>query len=680
MIKFHKIDKPPKKVPEGEEHIWFANYGAIYVADNKGLPRLITSGNQRGESIPTGKPEEPGIIYYCDSNGKTYISSPEKWLELPLKGIPGTGGGAGTASTVLLEDPGSWFTSINVEGAMTEIAEAMPHYFGKKHLANFSGNADTLKTPGEVYITPTAKPSSLGPGWRSTRQNDQGRHFAFHVGDNGSVYAGPNGSMEKLANDKDLEALKKWAVSNVSGLGSKKISVGPGLETNGKGIGEGLKISIKNGTFASASHNHDTRYVKKTGDTMSGTLTVLDTTAIDSKVAVQSKQNKFRTIFYYNSETNNTGIYDSTHGAGVLRYNAVNGRTALYAYQRNGEERSGKFEVYADNEINFYPSEKSRNNGGAMGIKGGPSTRILRVDNLHGGLTFGSNQSINFIDSTRAGDPNTPRNLDITGGNYTPIPKLRLNARTAYSDSNDFVTRQALTVGKDEDANKGTGAFNSKIYLFPYEVSSEKGKDNYTHFGYSQKTQTLYFRSYSRYQQKVSSPGDNTIRVGSQVVVTRPVDWYGTHLAVGGEYTVSEVRGNRIVIGRGGVVTAAIHVSNLRLANPPKSTTTTTTHNPLTVKATKFVNTSSIKYKDVKGEMEHGALEGVMNSSVYRYKFKNDTSNKESVGLIIEKGAPREVVDAEGDSIDGYAMTSYLWKAVQELTEEVNRLKDKLGE
>lgn len=57
-----------------------------------------------------------------------------------------------------------------------------------------------------------------------------------------------------------------------------------------------------------------------------------------------------------------------------------------------------------------------------------------------------------------------------------------------------------------------------------------------------------------------------SIGVGSSVIVSNPVDWNGISLAVSGTYKVMELKGARAVIGRGGVVTAAINVSNLRLA------------------------------------------------------------------------------------------------------------------
>lgn len=57
-----------------------------------------------------------------------------------------------------------------------------------------------------------------------------------------------------------------------------------------------------------------------------------------------------------------------------------------------------------------------------------------------------------------------------------------------------------------------------------------------------------------------------SIVVGSKVRVTNPYDENGTHLAVSGTYDVLEVSGDRVVIGRGGAVTAACPKSNLALA------------------------------------------------------------------------------------------------------------------
>ena len=62
------------------------------------------------------------------------------------------------------------------------------------------------------------------------------------------------------------------------------------------------------------------------------------------------------------------------------------------------------------------------------------------------------------------------------------------------------------------------------------------------------------------------SSSSKSWRVGAKVKVTRPYDVNGTHLAVSGTYTIMEIRGSRVVIGRNGVVTAACPKSNLALA------------------------------------------------------------------------------------------------------------------
>ena len=62
-----------------------------------------------------------------------------------------------------------------------------------------------------------------------------------------------------------------------------------------------------------------------------------------------------------------------------------------------------------------------------------------------------------------------------------------------------------------------------------------------------------------------SASSSKTWKVGAKVQFTSPYDERGTHLAVSGTYTIMQVNGNRIVVGRGGVVTAAVPKGNLRL-------------------------------------------------------------------------------------------------------------------
>lgn len=63
-----------------------------------------------------------------------------------------------------------------------------------------------------------------------------------------------------------------------------------------------------------------------------------------------------------------------------------------------------------------------------------------------------------------------------------------------------------------------------------------------------------------------AAPVASTIQVGSSVVVTNPVDVNGVKLGVSGAYSVMEVKGDRLVIGRNGQVTAAVRRQNVRLA------------------------------------------------------------------------------------------------------------------
>ena len=68
---------------------------------------------------------------------------------------------------------------------------------------------------------------------------------------------------------------------------------------------------------------------------------------------------------------------------------------------------------------------------------------------------------------------------------------------------------------------------------------------------------------------ETSKPTQSTaaFKVGDKVTFAKAVDENGTKLAVSGTYTVMEVSGSRVVVGRGGVVTAAVPASNLRKAS-----------------------------------------------------------------------------------------------------------------
>lgn len=75
------------------------------------------------------------------------------------------------------------------------------------------------------------------------------------------------------------------------------------------------------------------------------------------------------------------------------------------------------------------------------------------------------------------------------------------------------------------------------------------------------------------------------------------------------------------------------------------------------------------------------AIKIVKNSEIHMYNFKfEDDKHKKHIGFVIgdlggNYKTPGEVISSSGEGIDSYTMTSVLWKAVQELIIEVEKLK-----
>jgi hypothetical protein len=92
------------------------------------------------------------------------------------------------------------------------------------------------------------------------------------------------------------------------------------------------------------------------------------------------------------------------------------------------------------------------------------------------------------------------------------------------------------------------------------------------------------------------------------------------------------------------------------------------------------------------------ALDKVVGTAVYNYQFKKDLEDwgtdadgnpvllgqkdpstvPVQTGLIVDE-APKDIVGENGESINLYAMSSILWKAVQELSAKVTALEAKVG-
>lgn len=96
------------------------------------------------------------------------------------------------------------------------------------------------------------------------------------------------------------------------------------------------------------------------------------------------------------------------------------------------------------------------------------------------------------------------------------------------------------------------------------------------------------------------------------------------------------------------------------------------TINEITV--TNFNNSSAREMKKNIKKASFNGLKKVMSTPIYQYHFKTqDDRELMHTGTIYDESPP-EMVSPHGDAISPYAMTSVLWKAVQELNQKVEEL------
>jgi phage minor structural protein len=109
--------------------------------------------------------------------------------------------------------------------------------------------------------------------------------------------------------------------------------------------------------------------------------------------------------------------------------------------------------------------------------------------------------------------------------------------------------------------------------------------------------------------------------------------------------------------------------------------------NLVEIDALKFNAGSSRNIKTNIEEYYDNALDLIKNTKVYSYHFKSEVERaiedgwdinllKKSIGLILEE-SPEEIRNQ--DSIDLYAMTSLVWKAIQEIASKIENLETKVG-
>lgn len=98
---------------------------------------------------------------------------------------------------------------------------------------------------------------------------------------------------------------------------------------------------------------------------------------------------------------------------------------------------------------------------------------------------------------------------------------------------------------------------------------------------------------------------------------------------------------------------------------------------PTAVESQAFNNNSLAELKKNITKLDD-VLEIVKNSDIYQFNYKNeDDSHSKHYGFVIGENCrtPKEVITDDRTAINTYSMISILWKAVQELSNEVDKLK-----
>lgn len=634
MIDFHKVSGVPKKVAAGHEDVWFASPGGVYVGDNNGNPRLIAPGIQFGDEIPVGTPVSAGLFYYNRSNKKNYISTAEKWYEIPVGAIPGTGtGGTTIAGNVLIEDGGNYFTSVDVEGTLSEIAEKFPWYFGAQKLLDYNNNVKNLNYSAEKYLT-AASTNRPTTGWAIQRKNSANKILGHLVGDDNSFYTRVGDKFLKFASEDFVNnAIKDFGPqidSIMDDLSGWTINVGDGLVREGTTIKGGIKISIdpdiynKINDLADAMNNLD--YVKRAGDSMTGTLTMRAASGQSSAI-----------IFNSTGSANSHIMLDDPIGQQPA-HPALYGGTEFGPTFRLSNLKAGNNIItsYADGSLDFRangPRLTLGQNSTAAGTK----------------LTIYSNSSQNSVDVIT---PNSHAPLYVSGANgaflfKTGEPWGGRQWNSIYAGGNNTSPRNGgLWIG----ARNGGGQGGDLLQYFL--VNSDK-----THAAYDLSAGS----SVNVGMDPITFGGTARNNTALRIFPAGHLMNWGDGGARNDYVAFHYAQKNAVLVMDG-------YRGTLNRANPERN-------NYVRLSVDGLINRSSIKFKNPKRVFDDDALSTVKTVSPEVYTYKHDRKNTPQLGFIIEHGAPEEIVDKEGEAINIYALASYLWRAVQQLAEEVDKLK-----
>lgn len=634
MIKFHKIAGLPKDQEPNQEHMWFTSEGSIHVTDNDGHPVQMGMGFKNVPSIPSGTPPSAGLLRYCTANRKYYFSTEVEWRELMTESRPGSQGGSGYAGGVLLADSANYFTSGDVEGALFEIAEAINPLLGQKNLRDFTGDVLKNKSPGEwrILAQATSKPSGLAtPAWHYQRKDKDGNVLGYIIGRDGTAYIRHGDTFTRLSNYQDIESLKT-IVNGIKGtVDNLVLKVGNGLKiTDGGRIGKSPTLTLDMSIFESDEEEEGLGFVQKTGDTMTGTLSINgqgEFKMFSDSAAVMSLQTNVADGRMTQLVAKGADFKISDPGTGIspMRWNASEKRLylneldsdILSSGQINSTSNWGKgvlakgpFQV-ENYSLGRIPFDTPSSQFALYVDNKQPNIAIFRSDNA--ALAIRNQETAIRLESVTQGNDGS-KNMIISGWHGANMSTFKVAAYEARFLGNLYTTR--LSIGASHTDVYGTVNPENKILLYPRKIksgmSTEEGRKHVVQIGYQQNLDVLEILAYKR-----TASDDSANSWGKQPLT-------------------------------------------------------------LQVAATKFTNTSSEEYKTNIVESDIDAIKALKEVNVFEYEFKADEDKERQLGFIIERDVPEIAIGKGGKTIDSYAMLAILWKATKELNEKVERLEAEL--
>lgn len=524
-INFHKKTGRPSSVAKGHSDVWFSTLG-LYVSDNSGKPRLISSSTSAGTTTPVGNPGEANRLYFNTTTRKHYISTDTKWLEIPTSGIPGSGTGGGNAFNVMIDDAGNWYTSNDVEGALGEIGERLPHIFGDGLLPTYGGNTLQIKTASEYLLNATAtnKPTTK-EGWILTRKSANGDNYGITVDKDGVLHTRVNGLFFKLAAQKSLDAavskingdmanfeanLKNWKIKDLNETSGGLVSV----FKNANGI---YSVGLSNSGKAALNKVINSEFVKKTGDSMTGNLTVRG----QDGTGIVFVKNKAETTYGgLRAGDNGMGIYDYKNQRHVFS-NYTSGSTYIYGYGKT----VSKFIV--EHKIDFESSAGQGTSYPFVFRAKGTNSPVF-IEGSHSRHLFGGNTSkgISYIDTASASGKAQELHFGVIGG--AKLPLVRFRANTVHVEGK-FTSLTGIHIGTNPDSSDGAGPGNNtgaKVYLFPYRHNGSVGqRRRYAAIGYSATDHTVTFHSAERLPG-MGHTGYNQVKIVAGGYITKSSEIY----------------------------------------------------------------------------------------------------------------------------------------------------------